>query len=278
VGLFDPAGRTIHELIWRDKAIYLAFLAGTLLVMILGILLTVRAASHEAALSRLKSEFVSNVSHEFKTPLALIRMFGETLETGMVEDEARRHEFCHIIRVQSERLTHLINKVLDFSRIDAGVKQYNFLEADVMDVIRSTLDIYRLQIHDLGFTMHLQLPPQPIVARIDPDAVSEALLNLLDNATKYSGERKYIGVTVSADQSAIRISVEDRGVGIPKEELPSVFAKFYRARTQKTRETPGSGLGLALVKHIVEAHGGRVEAESIVGQGSRFTFSLPHHS
>jgi signal transduction histidine kinase/tetratricopeptide (TPR) repeat protein len=275
VGLFHRDGRSISELIWREKATYLAFLGGTLLVMILGIFLTVRAAAHEVALSRLKSDFVSNVSHEFKTPLALIRMFGETLETGMVEDEAKRREFYRIIRAESERLTHLINKVLDFSRIDAGVKQYDFREADVVEAIRNTLDTYRFQTRDLGFTIDAQLPSHPVMGRIDPDAVSEALLNLLDNATKYSGESRHIGVTVNTSESSITVSVEDHGVGIPKEDLPNIFGKFYRARTQQTQETPGSSLGLALVKHIVEAHGGRVGVESELGRGSRFFFEIP---
>jgi signal transduction histidine kinase len=275
VGLFHSNGGSIDQLIRREKATYLAFLSGTLLVMILGIFLTVRAAAHEVAVSRLKSEFVSNVSHEFKTPLALIRMFGETLESGMVLEEAKRREFYSIIRAESERLTHLINKVLDFSRIDAGVKQYNFREADVVDLIRNTVDTYSFQIRDLGFTVDCRLPPYPITGRIDPEAVAEAVLNLLDNATKYSGECRDIRVTVHREESQIYISVEDQGVGIPKEELPRIFEKFYRARTAATREAPGSGLGLALVKHIAEAHGGRVAVESKLGRGSRFTINIP---
>ena len=187
LALFHPDGRSVSELMWREKATSLAFLGGTLLVMLLGVGLTVRAAAHEVALSKLKSDFVSNVSHEFKTPLALIRMFGETLEAGTVDDESRRREFYGIIRAESERLTHLINRVLDFSRIDAGVKQYNFREADIVDVIRRTLNTYRLQIRDRGFTIDAELPSHPVIGRIDPDAISEALLNLLDNATKYSG-------------------------------------------------------------------------------------------
>jgi len=275
VVLFHPDGRSAGELMWREKAASVAFLGGTLLVMLLGVALTVRAAAHEVALSRLKSDFVSNVSHEFKTPLALIRMFGETLEAGTVEDESKRREFYGIIRAESERLTHLINRVLDFSRIDAGVKQYNFREADIADVARRTLDTYRLQIRDRGFTIDAELPPEPVIGRIDPDAVSEALLNLLDNATKYSGDSRQIGVTMAATDSAVTVSVEDHGVGIPKEDLPNIFGKFYRAHTQQTRDTPGSGLGLTLVKHIVEAHGGRIEVHSELGRGSRFSFDVP---
>jgi len=275
VVVFHPDGRSINELAWREKATSLAFLGGTLVVMILGISLTVRAAAHEVALSKLKSDFVSNVSHELKTPLALIRMFGETLESDLVEDEAKRREFYRIIRAESERLTHLINKVLDFSRIDAGVKQYNFRETDLVEVIRHTLETYRFQIRDLGFTIDTRLPSRPAIGHIDPDAVSEALLNLLDNATKYSGDSRQIEVSVTVGASSATVSVGDHGVGIPKDDLPNIFDKFYRARTERTCETPGSGLGLALVKHIVEAHGGRVEVESEPGRGSRFSFVIP---
>jgi signal transduction histidine kinase len=277
VALSNADGRSVSELMWREKATSLAFLGGTLLVMLLGVSLTVRAAAHEVALSKLKSDFVSNVSHEFKTPLALIRMFGETLEAGTVEEEAKRREFYGIIRAESERLTHLINRVLDFSRIDAGVKQYNFREADIVDVVRRTLDTYRLQIRDLGFVIDADLPSHPVTARIDPDAIAEALLNLLDNATKYSGDSKEIRVSMAATESAVTTSVEDHGVGIPKEDLPNIFGKFYRGDTQQTRETPGSGLGLTLVKHIVEAHGGHVDVQSELGRGSRFSFKVPLH-
>jgi signal transduction histidine kinase len=148
----------------------------------------------------------------------------------------------------------------------------------VVNVIRNTLDTYQFQVRDLGFTIDSELPSHPVIGRIDPDALSEALLNLLDNATKYSGDSRQIGVSVAAGESALDVSVEDHGVGIPKEDLPNVFDKFYRADTQQTRETPGSGLGLALVKHIVEAHGGRVEVESELGRGSRFSFSIPLQS
>jgi len=275
VGLFHANGGSIDQLIRREKATYLAFLVGTLLVMVLGIFLTVRAAAHEVAISRLKSEFVSNVSHEFKTPLALIRMYGETLESGIVLEEEKRREFYSIIRAESERLTHMVDRVLDFSRIEAGVKQYHFREADVVDVVRHTLDIYRDQIRDRGFAIDSRLSSTPIVGRIDPDAIAEALLNLLDNATKYSGDSREIRVTVDREDRQMCLSVEDRGVGIPKDEQGKIFDKFYRAPATATRETPGSGLGLTLVKHIAEVHGGRVDVASDAGRGSRFTIRIP---
>lgn len=275
VALFHPEGKTIEELVGREKETYLVLFLGIILVMLIGVVVTARAASHELEVSRLKSEFVSSVSHELKTPLALIRMFGETLETGLVTDEAKRQEFYRIIRKESERLTHLINNVLDFSKMDAGSKEYTFEGADVVEIVRSTLEAYKFHVRDLGFEMVEELPAEPIIARVDKDAISQALLNLLSNATRYSDEEKYVRVEVREDNGWVLISVEDHGVGIPKEDLKKIFDKFYRAGTQKTRETRGSGLGLTLVKHIVEAHGGSIEVESEVGRGSRFTIRIP---
>ena len=223
----------------------------------------------------MKSEFVSSVSHELKTPLALIRMFGETLESGLVSDEAKRQEFYHIITKESERLTHLIDNVLNFSKMETGSEQYRFEEDDIVQVVRGTLEAYRFHIRDLGFEMVTQLPDDPIVMMIDKDAISQALLNLLNNAAKYSDEQKFIRVELTKNVDWVLISVEDRGVGIPQEELGKIFEKFYRSSTTRTKETTGSGLGLTLVKHIVEAHAGSVEVSSTVGGGSRFVIRLP---
>ncbi len=275
VALFHREGKTIDALVEKDKQIYLGLFVGIMLVMLVGMVITVRAASHELEVSRMKAEFVSNVTHELKTPLALIRMFGETLETGLVTDEAKRHEFYQIIRKESERLTHLINNVLDFSKMDAGIKEYTFEEADLAEVVRSTLEAYKFHIREVGFEMVSEIPAEPMIATVDKDAISQAILNLLSNATKYSKDEKYIGVVLRKNSTDVILSVEDRGVGIPKEELPKIFEKFYRVGTAKTRETRGSGLGLALVKHIVKAHGGEVEISSEVGRGSTFTITIP---
>jgi signal transduction histidine kinase len=277
VALFDPEGKSIEQLTGQEKELYLILFAVIILVMLLGIILLVRSVIHESEISRMKSEFVSNVSHELKTPLALIRMFGETLDSGIVDDEKKRREFYSIIRKESERLTHLINNVLDFSRMDNGVKDYNFEIADLVKVLRNCLEAYKFHIRDLGFDFEVEnhLQEDILMARIDRDAISQALLNLLSNAVKYSEGRKYIRVRIHRDSNSALISVTDHGIGIPKKELSRIFDKFYRVITTKAKQTGGSGLGLTLVKNIIEAHGGSVEVESEVGRGSTFTVRLP---
>ena len=275
VALFDRDGKSIEQLVGRERRLYLTLFVGIIAVMLIGVFVTVRAVIHELEVSRMKSEFVSNVSHELKTPLALIRMFGETLDTGIVTDEKKRREFYSIIRKESERLTHLINNVLDFSRMDTGVKEYNFEEADLIEIVRSSLEAYKFHIRDLGFEIESELLGELVMPKIDKDAISQALLNLLSNAVKYSEDRKYIRVRVHKDSTSALISVTDHGVGISKEQLKRIFDKFYRVPATKAKKTRGSGLGLTLAKHIIEAHGGRIEAESEVGKGSKFTIRLP---
>jgi len=275
VALFDRDGKSIEQLVGRERRLYLTLFVGIIAVMLIGVFVTVRAVIHELEVSRMKSEFVSNVSHELKTPLALIRMFGETLDTGIVTDERKRREFYSIIRKESERLTHLINNVLDFSRMDTGVKEYNFEEADLIEIVRSSLEAYKFHIRDLGFEIESELLGELVMPKIDKDAISQALLNLLSNAVKYSEDRKYIRVEVHKDSTSALISVTDHGVGISKEQLKRIFDKFYRVPTTKAKKTRGSGLGLTLAKHIIEAHEGRIEAESEVGKGSKFTIRIP---
>ena len=275
VALFDPDGKSIEQLTGKEKQLYLALFIGIIVVMLVGIILMVYAVIHESEISRLKSEFVSNVSHELKTPLALIRMFGETLDSGIVTDEKKRRKFYSIIRKESERLTHLINNVLDFSRMDAGVKEYNLHEADLVEAIRNSLEAYKFHISDHGFKIESELPDEPITIKMDNDAISQVLLNLLDNAVKYSNENKFIQVKIWRNSAFAMFSVSDQGVGISKVELHKIFDKFYRISDARTAETRGSGLGLTLAKHIVEAHRGTIEVESEVGKGSRFIVRLP---
>jgi signal transduction histidine kinase len=270
--LLHRDGESIEGLVSREKNIYLAIMLGSVLIMVIGVFFTVRAVTHEMELSEMRSDFVSRISHELKTPLSLIRMFGETLETGIVEDEGKRQEFYRIIRQESERLTHLINNVLDFSKIEVGNEKYSFQVRNVAEVVRHVLEAYRLHIRDCGFEFETSFPEDPPKAKIDSDAISQALLNLLDNATKYSQERKSIRVEVKSDSDWVSISVRDQGCGISDAELPEIFGKFYRGRDSSAA---GSGLGLTLVKHIVEAHRGTIKVKSTEGRGSTFTLQIP---
>jgi signal transduction histidine kinase len=275
VALFDRSGKSIEQLTRNERTRYLVLFTGIIGIMLIGIVFMVRAVIHESEVSMMKSEFVSNVSHELKTPLALIRMFGETLDAGIVTDEKKRREFYSIIRKESERLSHLINNVLDFSRMDKGVKEYFFEETDLIKVVRSSLEAYKFHIRENGFEIESSLPDEILVLKIDRDAVSQALLNLLSNAVKYSGDRRHIKVEVGKNSSSALISVADHGIGIARKELNKIFEKFYRVPAAGGEEKRGSGLGLTLVKQIVEAHGGTVIVESEVGKGSKFTLKIP---
>ncbi len=190
VALFDGTGKSIEQLTRNERVLYLVLFTGIIFIMLIGIVFMVRAVIHESEVSRMKSEFVSNVSHELKTPLALIRMFGETLDEGIVTDEKKRREFYSIIRKESERLSHLINNVLDFSRMDTGAKEYYFEEADLVKVVKSSLEAYKFHIRENGFEIESELPDETVMLKIDKDAISQALLNLLSNAVKYSDEEK----------------------------------------------------------------------------------------
>jgi signal transduction histidine kinase len=274
VALLDRDGRSVGQIVGRENRVYGVLMAALVLVLAAGVVFTVRAASREVELSRLKSDFVANVTHELKTPLALIRMYGETLESGLVNDDARRREFVTIIRRESERLTHLINNVLDFGRIDSGGKAYTFMSDDIVSVVRDALDAYRYFLDRAGMAVEADLPAEAIRMRLDRDAIAQALVNLLHNAMKYGADGRYVRVRVRADGSDVLVEVTDRGAGIPEDELDRIFEKYHRVGG-KMSSVQGSGLGLAIVKHTVEGHGGRVEVESTLGRGSTFTMRLP---
>ncbi|MBV9342807.1 MAG: HAMP domain-containing histidine kinase [Acidobacteria bacterium] len=239
-----------------------------------GIVVTYRNVSKEMALARLKSDFVSNVSHELRTPLALIRLYAETLELGRLTSHEKQQEYYCIIRKESERLSALINNILDFSRIEAGRKEYDFRETDMRELVRNTLESYRYQIEQNGFTFEEQIADVPPL-RVDREAIARSLVNLVNNALKYSQDRKYIGVNLFRDNGCIKLEVIDRGIGIAAGEQHKIFEKFYRVGDPLVHNTKGSGLGLSLVQHIARAHGGQVAVDSTPGAGSKFTIILP---
>jgi signal transduction histidine kinase len=241
-----------------------------------GIFLTYRNVSKEMALARLKSDFVSNVSHELRTPLSLIRLYAETLELGRLTSPEKHQEYYCIIRKESERLTALINNILDFSRIEAGRKEYDFRETDMRELVCNTLESYRYQIEQHGFTLEEKIGDVPPL-RVDREAMARSLVNLVNNALKYSQDRKYIGVKLYRENGSVKLEVIDHGIGIPPNEQNKIFEKFYRVGDPLVHNTKGSGLGLSLVQHIAQAHGGDVAVDSAPGAGSKFTITLPLH-
>jgi signal transduction histidine kinase len=249
---------------------------GFLSLMIMGgLVLTKHVVSKEMALARLKSDFVSNVSHELRTPLALIRLYAETLELGRITTQEKKQQYYRIIRKESERLTALINNILDFSRIEAGGKEYEFRNTDIAELVRNTLESYRYQIEQQGFAFEESIDSNLPAVPVDREAIARALVNLVNNALKYSTDEKFLGVKLYRDNGVVKLEVADHGIGIARRDQSKIFEKFYRAGDPLVHNTKGSGLGLSLVRHITHAHGGEIAVESTPGRGSKFTLSLP---
>jgi signal transduction histidine kinase len=268
-------GTTIASISDRFLRTSFLILGALSLLMGLGMFLTYRNVTRELALAKLKSDFVSNVSHELRTPLALIRLYAETLELGRLSNPGKRQEYYEIIRKESERLTSLINNILDFSRIESGKREYSFRETDVADLVRSTLESYRYEIEQSGFQFEQKIDNNLPQLQVDREAIARSLLNLVNNAVKYSATEKYLAVNLYRHGYGINLEVVDHGIGIADKEQPKIFDKFYRVCDPLVHNTKGSGLGLSLVRHIVQAHGGEVAVESAPGQGSKFIITLP---
>ncbi len=251
-----------------------------LLVLTIGIGggLIVRSLNAELKLARQKTDFVSNVSHELKTPLTSIRMFSELLAEGRVTESAKQKSYLHIISAEASRLTRLINNVLDFSRLESGEKKYHFQSCDLVEVVRTATEMFRPHLEAGGFKFDCALSETKIPVRGDADALSQIIVNLLSNAEKYSGERKEISVEVSQKQTPLphaEIKVSDRGLGVPRSSGEKIFEKFYRAHDSLSSGVQGSGLGLTIARQIARAHGGELSYEPREGGGSCFTFRMP---
>jgi two-component system phosphate regulon sensor histidine kinase PhoR len=271
-------GQTIDEVV-RARFYRNLILIGLLnVVLIAGVWVVYRTVRHEMELAQLKSDFVSNVSHEIKTPLALIRMFGETLQMKRVRSEAKKQEYYDTIVQETERLTRLINNILNFSRMEAGKKEYHLESADLNTIVRDVLKNYSTHLENEGFTVTSQIDGRLPSVNADGGAVAEALLNIIDNAVKYSREKKQLKIRTGRERSTVYVDVEDRGIGIDPLQQKRIFEKFYRVSSGLVQETKGTGLGLTLVRHIMDAHKGTVTLRSEVGKGSTFRLSIPIHS
>jgi len=260
----------------RREIFFYGFLLTVIVaLMIFGAVMIARDISREAETNRLKTEFVNNISHELKTPLTLIRLYGETLQRKENLTNNEKKECYEIITKESERLSHLINNVLDFSRIEMGRKEFNLKKGYLQDVIRDTLESYRYHLEKKGFVIYSDISDNLPEIDFDGEAIASVLINLLSNAMKFSPKEKEVTVNLFRDDGNAVLQVADIGIGISKKEIPKIFERFYQSENHDISEAKGSGLGLTLVKHVVEAHGGVIEVESEVGKGSIFTVKLP---
>ena len=229
----------------------------------------------ERRANQLKSDFIANVSHELKTPLSLIRMFGELLASGRTKSDNDTREYAEIITREAERLSRLIDNVLDLARIERGKVAFDFKVGDLAEVLSRGLDVYRYRLEREGMKLTVEIEDGLPPVRMDENAMTLVLLNLVDNAVKYAADGQSLHVSLRRDGDRVRLAVKDRGPGIDSDETDRIFERFYRARRVRGRPVRGSGIGLSIVKNIDEAHGGDVTVESTPGEGSTFTVSLP---
>lgn len=244
-------------------------------VMGIGVFLIAGAAAREVRLAELKSNFVASVSHDLKTPLALIQLFAETLELGRVRSAERAQAYYRIINGEAKKLTRLIESILDFSRMEAGLRPYTLAPADLGQLVRGVIDLMAPQFEQGHFTVSVNVSPDLPRVPLDVVAAERAVENLLTNAIKYSGDSRDIDVDVSATSGEVVVRVRDHGIGIPRREQRRIFRKFYRVHYELGGGSQGTGLGLAIVDHTMRGHGGYVGVESEPGRGSTFSLHFP---
>ncbi len=259
----------------RNRLVYAGLLGAFYATLVVGVVYTARALYLQARLSRLKTDFVSLVSHELRTPLTSIRMFIETLALGRVKDPQQTQEVLELLQKETERLSAMIERVLDWARLESGRQRYRKERLTPRQIVDASLDAFRAQRMDSEVQLTCEIPEALPVVEGDREALAGALLNLLHNAYKYSGSQKRIELRAGARNGGVDIEVEDHGVGIAKRDRKRVFERFYRVDNLLTRQTEGSGLGLSISRRIVEAHGGRLTVRSELGKGSTFTIHLP---
>lgn len=244
-------------------------------ILIFGLVLTMRSFTREMELARMKSDFVSTVSHEFKSPLTSIRQIAEMLHAGRVPSEERRQKYYDVLLEQSERLSLLTENVLSFARMEEGKREFVFGHVDMKVLLLNIVSTIQDRVRHEGFAIEPRIEKSLLPVKADASALTQAVNNLIDNAVKYSGKSKRVVIRAFNDEQNVVIEVEDFGLGIKKDEVNKVFDRFYRGGDELTRTVKGSGLGLTLVKQIVEAHKGTIQVKSEPGKGSVFAIELP---
>jgi len=274
IELFQAPAKGLEILDLRRNFYFWTILT-LIVVLAFGAFLIVRTIGHELEILKIKSDFVSSVSHEFKTPLTSIRALMERLVDGKVRDGAKMDQYFSIIAQDTDKLTRLVNNLLDFSKIEEGKKKYDFTDTDIVRIATEHVQGFKDEQALGGPDIRLEIAGEIPNIRADADALSRALANLLSNAVKFTPAGKTIRVGLSSNTGSVILEVEDEGIGIHPDEVGKVFEKFFQGRNALAKSTRGTGLGLTLVKHVVEAHGGRILVESRLGLGSKFSLIFP---
>ena len=272
--VISPRGETYSDLIRKRNRTNITFLLFSLFIVLLAGFLIIRNIRNMIRIAQLKSDFVANVSHEIRTPISLIQMYAETLLLGRVREEKKEH-YYNVIHHESGRLTYLVNNILDFSRIEANRKTYNKEPVDLNTLVERVFSNYNYTFKEKNVKASFTPCEGEILVEVDPSAFDEALSNLIDNAIKYSEGEIEVTISTGIEKGFGFCSVRDSGRGITRDEQERIFDKFYRVEGALTQKTRGTGLGLSLVKHIVDAHDGKVEVKSAQGEGSVFILMFP---
>jgi signal transduction histidine kinase len=268
------AGADLAQFTARRRFVVAGFALVIALIAVAGYV-TARAVARELAVARMQSEFVSAVSHEFRTPLTSLRQLSELLADGRVPDEQRRRAYYEDLGHESERLQRLVENLLEFGRIEAGAREYRLETVDAGALVRQVAGDFEREVAGRGYRVEVTAGDGLPRVEADREALARALWNLLDNAVRYSPDAKTVWVDARAEAGTVRIAVRDEGLGIAREDQGRIFGKFVRGRSARTAGIKGTGLGLAMVQHIVTAHHGTVRLVSAPGRGSAFTIVLP---
>jgi len=258
-----------------QKSFYFWTILTLILVLVFGVVLVTRTVAHELEILKIKSDFVSSVSHEFKTPLTSIKALTERLLNDKVKNPNKMKQYFSVISQDADRLTRLVQNVLDFSKIEEGKKEYDLSKTNVAEWLNQTIRNFKKESMQRKIKIQTQIPENIPYLKIDKNAMAQAVINLLDNAVKFSPNNSEIEVIVEKQENTLIIKIKDYGMGIPQKELDKIFDKFYQGTNSIRYSVKGTGLGLTLVKHTVEAHGGKISVESKEDRGSTFSVILP---
>jgi len=271
--LTDPAALASRA---RSRTLVMGMVIAALLVTILvGGFVVFRSVTREIAVAQEKTTFAANVSHELKTPITSIRLFSEMIREGRVRSPEKQRQYLDLMVAESKRLSHLINNVLDFTRIERGEKIYNLEDVDVAETTRRVMEGMTVHLENSGFRVTFLASAEVLRVRADSEALEQVLINLLSNAEKYSKEKKEIEVAVEREGRNAVIAVRDRGIGVPPARAKKIFEKFYRVDSRLTSRNRGTGLGLSIARSIARDHGGDVAYSPREGGGSQFQIRLP---